>query len=100
MDAGKPITVQLFQDGEKRSSQANRYYWACLRHIADNLRPEGNEYSAAAWHTYYVGEFIGYVDGPFMTRVPISTSTLTAREFSEYVEKVLADAATNGVTFE
>ena len=99
-EAGKPITVQIFQDGDKRSNQANRYYWAILRHIAENLHPEGNEYSAAAWHQYYAGEFIGYVDGPHLTRVPISTTTLPAKEFSEYVEKIMADASQNGVTFE
>ena len=85
----------------KRSSQANRLYWLLLHELADKLRPDGQQYSAEAFHTYYKSRFLGCDDvklpnGKTLT-IPRSSADLDIAEFADYVAQVEADAAERGV---
>ena len=85
----------------RRSSQANRLYWLLLHELSDRLRPNGQHYSAEAFHAYYKSRFIGCDDvalpsGKVLT-IPRSSADLDTAEFADYLTKVEADAAERGV---
>ena len=86
---------------EKRSNPANARYWLLLHLIASKLRPDGNTYSADAFHVYYKSRFLGCDDvalpnGRTLT-IPRSTAQLESAEFANYAAQVEADAAERGV---
>ena len=88
----------------KRSSDANRAYWALLAKMADGLAPGGQKYGPNAYHLYYRVRFLGADDvelpnGKPMS-VPRSTANLDADEFTAYLTKVEADAAERGIYLE
>lgn len=89
---------------EKRSSDANRRYWALLAKLSDGLRPDGRQFPPNAYHLYYKQKFMGCDDvempnGQVMT-VPRSTADTDTPEFADYVTKVEADAAERGIYLE
>lgn len=73
-------------------------YWSLLHMLASKLQPP---YSAETYHKYYASRFLGCDDmtlpnGKVLT-IPRSTADLDVAEFSEYLDKVQADAAERGV---
>ena len=62
---------------EIRGSEANRRHWALLHEIAEKVKPEGHEYSAETWHTYFKQKLLGSVEvwmpnGKFTSMLPSS----------------------------
>ena len=95
---GDPLSVYVRAASAQRSSQANRRYWHILQRIAEAAAPAGKRFSKEAWHAYFAGEFIGWEDIPLVGgRSPCSTSKLSVAEFADYVAKVEAWAAQEGV---
>lgn len=89
------MTVEVKESKAKRSSQANRRYWAILQQIADDAWMEGRQYAAdPVWHDFFKRRFIGVIDGPCGTSSAESTTKLNTKEFAQYVEKVEVFAAT------
>lgn len=85
----------------KRSSEANRRYWALLHAIAAKIKPGGTGYSAETFHIYYKSKFLGCDDvtlpsGKVLT-IPRSSADLDTAEFGDFVTQVEADAASRGV---
>lgn len=85
----------------RRSSDANARYWALLHEIAAKLRPHGQSFSVDQYHAYYKTRFLGADDvalpnGEVLT-IPRSSAELDASEFSDYLDRVEADAAERGV---
>jgi hypothetical protein len=79
-------------------------YWALLAKCADGLTPGGQKYGPNAFHLYYRTRFLGADDielpnGRPLT-IPRSTADLDADQFSEYLDKVQADAAERGIFLE
>ena len=99
--SGKCLTVECKEEKAKRSNEANRYYWQLLHQVEEQAWVEGRQYSSEVWHEAAKRRFLGLVDLPGGASMGISTTTLSTREFAEYVEKVTAWAALElGVQFE
>jgi len=86
----------------KRSLDSNRYYWAVLGDISEQVVP-GKAYEPSIWHEYLRALFlpermIELPDGSIKMLEP-STSELNQALFSEYVEKVVKWALEHDVTF-
>ena len=86
----------------KRSIDSNRYYWAVLGDISEQVVP-GKSYEPSIWHEYLRALFlpermVELPDGSLKMLEP-STSELNQSSFSEYVEKVVMWALQNDVRF-
>ena len=87
----------------RRRNPQNALYWALLHRMAER-QWAGQRYSAQAFHAYYASKFLGADDlrlpGGRMLTVPHSTSALDVAEFSDYFDRVQADANERGVYLE
>ena len=86
----------------KRSLDSNRYYWAVLGDISEQVVP-GRSYEPSVYHEYFRTLFlpermVELPDGSIKMLEP-STSELNQSSFSEYVEKVVMWALQNDVKF-
>jgi len=86
----------------KRSLDSNRYYWAVLGDISEQVVP-GKSYEPSIWHEYLRALFlpermVELPDGSIKMLEP-STSELNQATFSEYVEKVVKWALEHDVRF-
>ena len=84
----------------KRSLEQNRYYWAVLTDISEQVVP-GRSYEPSVWHEYLRALFlpermIELPDGS-VKMVEASTSELRVNEFTEYLEKVIKWSAEHEV---
>ena len=86
----------------KRSLDSNRYYWAVLGDISEQVVP-GKAYEPSIWHEYLRALFlpermVELPDGSIKMLEP-STSELNQATFSEYTEKVIKWALEHDVKF-
>jgi hypothetical protein len=86
----------------KRSLDSNRYYWAVLGDISEQVVP-GKSYEPSIWHEYLRALFlpermVELPDGSIKMLEP-STSELNQASFSEYTEKVIKWALEHDVKF-
>jgi hypothetical protein len=86
----------------KRSLDSNRYYWAVLGDISEQVVP-GKSYEPSIWHEYLRALFlpermVELPDGSIKMLEP-STSELNQATFSEYTEKVIKWALEHDVRF-
>ena len=86
----------------KRSLDQNRYYWAILSDISEQVVP-GKDYEPSIWHEYLRALFlpermIELPDGSVKMLEP-STAELRKDEFSQYLDKVIKWSAEHEVTF-
>jgi hypothetical protein len=86
----------------KRSLDSNRYYWAVLGDISEQVVP-GKAYEPSIWHEYLRALFlpermVELPDGSIKMLEP-STSELNQSSFSEYTEKVVKWALEHDVRF-
>lgn len=97
-DAGRPLRIILTSSEKRRTLEQNAYYFGfIIEQIADQVWIEGRQYDKAVWHEYLAGMFADPVeiplpDGTILTRRK-STSEMTVAEFTEYIQKVEAYAA-------
>lgn len=107
---GKRVRLAVATQEDDRSLRQNRYYWAaCLGEISEQASINGQRWSSDAWHELFKRQFIGYeiekvkVAGRKRTTVIRrlrSTTKLSVRAMSTYLEQVQAFAATElGVQF-
>ena len=86
---------------EIRSSEANRRYWALLHEIAEKVKPEGKEYSAETWHTYFKQKLLGNVEVNMPNgktiQVPQTTTVLDTSQFHDFATQVEVWANGRGV---
>jgi hypothetical protein len=108
--AGRRMRALFEEVGDDRSAQQARYYWgACLRDISEQAVILGERWTAEAWHELFKRQFLGYeikkvkVAGrrkATIIRRLRSTTGLSVRKFSDYLDKIQAFAATDlGVQF-
>ena len=86
-----------------RTLEQNSRYWGrgVLSQIAEKATVVGRRYSAEVWHEQFKRQFIGIEELPNGQIVGKSSAKLSIKEFSEFVDKVEAFAATElGVLFE
>ena len=86
----------------KRSLDSNRYYWAVLGDISEQV-VTGKAYEPSIWHEYLRALFlpermVELPDGSIKMLEP-STSELNQATFSEYTEKVIKWALEHDVRF-
>lgn len=99
--AGKCLVLEIKEEKAKRSNEANRYYWQLLHQIEEQAWIEGRQYKSEVWHECAKRRFLGLIDLPGGGHMAQSTTTLSTREFAEYVEQVTVWAATElAVQFE
>jgi hypothetical protein len=97
--AGRPLSVTVQEHKAKRSADQNRLYWNRLNDIAAQAWVGGKQFSAEAWHEHFKRTLIGSEEVPSGGSIGISTTTLSVAEFSDYINKVEAYAATElGIT--
>jgi len=89
---GQAMVVHLMTEKAERSLTQNRRYWALLSDIAENAWVGGSRFSKDAWHEFYRDMFLPKIDGP-MEQHPASTASLTVKDFSAYMERIEAHAA-------
>ena len=76
----------------KRSLEANKYYWAVLNDISEQV-VHGKAYEPSIWHIYFKQLFLPDMvrelpDGSISVSPP-SSAQINQKDFSEYVEKVV-----------
>jgi len=115
IDPVKPLEIVIREQQKKRKQDQNALMWSgVLKDIAEQAWVNGRTYSAEVWHEWAKKEFLPeeYVEGltkdgykkygfsPNGERVLVgSTTQLTVKGFSEYLEKLIAYGASLGVMF-
>lgn len=106
LERGEPLRLTITSEEKRRTSEANRFYWGVvLRDIAEQAWVEDRQYDKDTWHEYFADLYGVKVekrlpDGRIVS-LRKSTSEMSAGEFSEYLTKVQARAASEfGVSFE
>jgi NinB protein len=103
--AGRKAHIQIREAEDDRSVRQNAYYWAVvLKEISEQAAIEGQRWTADAWHELCKRQFLGYeikkvkVAGrkkATIIRRLRSTTGLSVRKFSDYLEQILAFASTD-----
>jgi NinB protein len=107
---GRDVAITIAEHEDDRSVAQNRYYWGpCLTEISEQAVVGGQRWTVDAWHELFKRQFIGYgikkvkVAGrkkATVIRSLKSTTDLTVRQFSDYLDKLQAFAAAElGVLF-
>ena len=99
----KPVVVTVKEVKRKRSLNQNAYYWSCvIPPLLALFRDAGNDADDEDVHDHLV-EHVGKLkrvmvdpDGLVFLRRG-STRRLTTREFSDYLDKCMAFAASHGI---
>lgn len=106
LERGKPLRVIVTEEERKRTTQANAFYWGpVLTTIAEQAWVQGRQYSKDVWHEHFACLYLPRTEivtpyGEIVARRK-STTELSVGEFSEYLQRVQAAAATElGVVFE
>lgn len=115
LDPVKPLEVTIREEMKPRKPSANALMWVGpLADIAEQAYYNGRQFSAEIWHETYKRLYLpesydselcreGYQKwafDPTGTRILMgSTTQLTAKGFSQYLEQVMADGASMGVMF-
>jgi hypothetical protein len=89
---------------KKRSTESNRRYWALLAEIAQELKPQGQQYSSETWHKYFCQRFLGADEVKLPNEktliIPHGSSDLDTAEFNDFMTQVEAWAGEHGVYLE
>lgn len=115
LDSAFPLEVVIREQIKGRKPDQNALYWSGpLADIAEQAWVEGKQHSAEVWHQYFRRELLpddfdpeqckeGYqkwVIDPAGERIMVgSTTQLTVKGFSNYLEAVYAFGAALGVQF-
>ena len=99
-EQGKPLAVEIKPEKTKRSLEQNAFYWKLLGQVAEQAWYGGRQFRAEDWHEQFRDLLLPRVDLPMGKSIPVSTTTLSVGEFTEYVNRVEAFAAQElGVQF-
>jgi len=99
MEVTKPVQITSEFYRKDRSLAQNRLFWAMMNELAKKYEAShGTFHSPDTWAAYYKKKFLGEgveeVRG-VVTWVPISTTKLKVGEFSDFIERIYHDAATD-----
>lgn len=108
--AGKRVAVTVEEAEDDRTPKQNKFLWSFVyKTISEQALINGIGAQAEGWHDYYKKMFLGYqvfkvkVPGksrPSVRRELRSTTGLSVRKMSKYLDQVMAHAAiTFDVTF-
>lgn len=115
IDPEKPLQVTISEEVRARKLDQNALMWAGpLKDIAAQVYLDGRTYTPELWHEYFKKEFLpenfdpelckeGYQKwdyDPSGDRVCVgSTTELTVKGFSQYLEQIYAFGSEQGVQF-
>lgn len=115
IDPHKPLQITVSEEVKARKPDQNSLMWAGpLKDIAHQVYLDGRTYTPELWHEYFKKEYLpeefdselckeGYQKwdyDPSGDRVCIgSTTELTVKGFSQYLEQIYAFGAEQGVQF-
>lgn len=115
IDTQHPIECVIREAIKSRKTDQNSLMWSgALKDISEQAWIAGRTYSAEVWHEHFKREHLpeeyqegitkeGYVKWDYLPngdKVLIgSTTQLTTKGFSEYLEKIHADGVNMGVLF-
>lgn len=115
LDPLRPLEVLIREQVKQRGLDVNSLMWAGpLRDISEQVWVQGRRYSAEVWHEHFKEQYLpeefdpeltkeGYIKWdttPSGKRVLIGSSTdLTVKGFSQYLEQIHAFGAGEGVHF-
>ena len=118
LDEARPIEVVIREEQKARPPDANSRMWAGpLRDIAEQAWVNGRQFSNVVWHEHFKREYLPEDDDPALSelakdgyrkwdidpagnRVLVgSTTQLTRKGFSIYLEHITAFGANLGVMF-
>ncbi len=108
---GARVRIRCEVAKDTRSLRQNAFLWGHVYHeISHQAKINGERWVSEAWHELFKRMFIGYryemqevagVPGRKAVRILRSTTDLSVREMSEFIEKVLAFGVSDlGVKFE
>ena len=108
--AGRRLAVTIQEAEDDRTLKQNKFLWGFVyKHISEQAQVEGIGAPAEGWNRYYKQMFLGYriektkLPGkkrPSITRTLRSTKDLKVKPMTDYLDKVMAHAATTfGVAF-
>jgi hypothetical protein len=91
---GKTITITLEREVQRRGDPANRYYWAAVAPAVAEYLSIGRPLplSKDDAHRVLCSAFIGTEETP-LGPTPCHSSTLTSEQFSVFIERIKAHAA-------
>ncbi len=85
----------------RRSTEANRRYWALLAEIADKVKVQGKLFGRQIWHEYFKEKLLGANEVTLpngQTRIySESSAELDTGEFNDYMTKIEVWAGEHGV---
>lgn len=103
---GRRLRVIFTEDEKKRTLEQNKFYWGpVLGAIAAQAWPNGEQFGKDTWHEYFADRYLPKTEivtpfGKIIARRK-STTELNVGEFSEYLDRVHAEAASEmGVVFD
>jgi hypothetical protein len=86
------INIEVFSK-RKRSEYQNRYYWVVIREIRKAFRNLGYDWNDERTHTYFKHLYLSDIISDPITREETqlirSTSSLSVKEFKEYLDSVI-----------
>lgn len=92
------VNIEPFNK-RKRSEYQNRYYWVVIRQIRKAFRNLGYDWTDERTHTYFKHLYLSDVIIDPITRQETellkSTSSLSVKQFGEYLESVIQFAIEN-----
>jgi hypothetical protein len=105
LEQGTELCVTVIPLEDQRSIQQNSYMWAVvLREISEQATIGGIGATPEGWHLYFKRKILGYefikIKLPGSKRLSVikqlrSTTGLSVKKMSEYLEEVIATAATD-----
>ena len=90
--AGKCLVVEFKTEKDKRSLEANRYYWQMLNQVSENGWYQGHQFRPDQWHEQFRDLYLPKIDLPMGGSRAVSTSDLCVEDFNEYTRKCEAFA--------
>ena len=94
----KPLMIEISDFKEKKTRAQEKLFHAILGDAAECVEVEGKRFTKPVWKEYYASKFLPLEemvmpDGEIRQRRK-STSDLNVGEYSELIDKTLADLAT------
>ena len=108
--AGRRLELELrLHEDAKTDRQRSYYHGVVLKSIAQQAKPNGQQYPLAVWKEHFRAEYLGHktvtTKNPLTgkkvrRRVRVSTEDLGVKGYSQLIDRVSAFAATElGVVF-
>lgn len=92
IDPKHPLCVIVRPYERARSSEQNRRYWAMLRDVSEQARPQGVVFEPKSWHEYFAEKWLPHTDvclpNGRVVSSRSSTTDLSAQAFSDYMTKI------------